>query len=94
LSGKTRGSGVMNGVHDFTPDHWPANQYGKADWRQRGGQGHAMLMPQFPSNIRWQNVYDRFAPGSTAEKRSNHLRLVICHIFDYTARSDRLCLPL
>nr|WP_305848989.1 30S ribosomal protein S15 [Phyllobacterium sp. 628] len=26
-----------------------------------------------------------------AEKRSNHLRLVICHIFDYTARSGGLC---
>jgi small subunit ribosomal protein S15 len=32
------------------------------------------------------------AACSTAQKPTNHLRLVICHIFDYTARSDGLCL--
>lgn len=53
-----------------------------------------MLMPKFTSIVRWQNMYDRFTLVSPAEKRPNHLRLVICHIFDYTARSDGLCLPL
>ncbi|MBA8899281.1 MULTISPECIES: hypothetical protein [unclassified Phyllobacterium] len=66
--------------------------YGKAAWRNRGKDDPAMLMPESISIVRWQNEYDRFAPCSTAEMPSNHLRLVICHIFDYTARSDRLCL--
>ncbi|MGO4448615.1 hypothetical protein AB4Y96_06740 [Phyllobacterium sp. TAF24] len=66
--------------------------YGNEDRRNRGKGDPATLMPEFISIVRWQNEYDRFAPRSTAEKPSNHLRLVICHIFDYTARSDRHCL--